>query len=273
MTLDGTGFVLEVRKIASVFPHEETIPSHVVAIGSEMKSDGVQRDPVLVDKASGVVLDGMHRLAALRKMGHSNVITCSVDYSKESIGLSRWARVFHVGETRKAEEAISQSGLGSSVKTEEAEAGLAGHKYGLAGFVDGKALVPEGMTELAKAFELVRRLDSLAALNRWPRTFRPEGELDLHKVPEGAAVVLVRRLTKDDVLDAGRSGRLFPCKTSMHWLDPRPVAVNYPIQELDGASASSLRERLSKSDPEMLEAGSVYEGRKYKERLLMLSKR
>lgn len=271
MTLARAGFDLEIRRIASVFPHEQTIPAHVETIGREMKTEGIQKDPVLVDRDTGVVLDGMHRLAALTKMGHSNVVSCSVDYSNGSIELGRWARVYDVGGRQKAEEALAEAGFGRAVSQEEAMALLESRSAGIACMVEGKAFVRDGEPGLANAFEKVRRLDMTAELNRWPRTFVPEGELRARKLPEGAIVAVVQKVTKQDVVEAGRTGRLFPCKTSMHFLDPRPVRVNLPISELDRATTASLEERLRGFEPQLLPPGSVYEGRRYKERLLLLT--
>ncbi len=271
MTLARSGFVLEVRKIASVFPHEQTIPSHVETIGREMKAEGVQKDPVLVDRDTGVVLDGMHRLAALTKMGHVNVISCSVDYANATIGLARWARVYDVGDRRKAEEAVAEAGFTRLTSPKEALAMLEDRSTSICCLVEGRAFVKEEGRGLSDAFEKVRRLDLTAEVSRWPRTFVPEGELLAGRPPDGAVVAIVQKLTKKDVIDAGRKGDLFPCKTSMHFLDPRPVRVNFPIKDLDGGNAELLERHLGGFEPAVLPAGTVYEGRRYKERLLLLS--
>ena len=88
---------------------------------------------------------------------------------------------------------------------------------------------------------------------------------------ERNVVVLLRKIWKDDVVEAARSGRLFPCKTSMHRIDPRPVAVNFPLAELDGATSTSLRQALAGKEEQVLPPGSIYEGRRYKERLVLLN--
>jgi len=57
----------------------------------------------------------------------------------------------------------------------------------------------------------------------------------------------------------------------MHVIDPRPVAVNFPMAELSGATSASLRKRLEGIREQLLPPGSTYEGRRYKERLLLLN--
>ena len=46
--------------------HEEVIPAVVDQLAESIVKDKVLRNPVMVDKKSLVVLDGMHRVAALR---------------------------------------------------------------------------------------------------------------------------------------------------------------------------------------------------------------
>ena len=71
------------------------------------------------------------------------------------------------------------------------------------------------------------------------------------------------------MLSAGRSGRLFPCKTSMHVIDPRPVGVDIPLRELREGSAKTLDLRI-RSRHTLLPPDSLYGGRRYKERLVLM---
>ena len=85
-------------------------------------------------------------------------------------------------------------------------------------------------------------------------------------------LVLLPRLNKQDVLTAARSGRLFPCKTTMHIIDPRPVAIDFPLAELMKRTSPRpvLDGILKEEQSRLLPTNSVYEGRRYKERLLVL---
>ena len=64
MALAKAGFILAVKPVSILRPHEETIPEHVRGLTAEMKRDGVQRDPIIIDQDTATDLDGMHRLAA-----------------------------------------------------------------------------------------------------------------------------------------------------------------------------------------------------------------
>ena len=127
----------------------------------------------------------------------------------------------------------------------------------------------EGIS-LAEGFEIVRKFDEYSVSNGWRREFVPEDEIDIPLQDSNRLVLLVSRLRKQDVVLAGTSGSLFPCKTSMHVIDPRPVGVDIPLDDLKDGSRRTLEMRL-RSDHTFLPANTEYGGRRYKERLVVLS--
>jgi hypothetical protein len=70
--------------------HEEIRPEHVARLVAEMRRDGVVVDPIWVAHGSYVVLNGHHRLAALRELGAHRVPAWVLDYDSELIVLDRW---------------------------------------------------------------------------------------------------------------------------------------------------------------------------------------
>lgn len=258
------------RPVTSFLPHEETIPSHVERIAAEIRHDGVQKDPIIVDAESGAVLDGMHRLAAFSKLGMENAVCYPVDYSSRSVGVHRWARVYSSQERGSLARAIAEVGVTRRSSLGEAFDALDSRNCGLAAFSGGEVYLPATAIDLAGALSVVRKLDGLSQALAWRREFVPEDEVDAPLQDANRLVVLVRRLRKDDVVAAARTRRLFPCKTSMHTVDPRPVAVNFPTKDLAVARGGDLRRHLAFPSTRLLPPNSVYQGRRYKERLLLL---
>jgi hypothetical protein len=236
-----------------------------------MKRDGIQKDPIIVDLESLTVLDGMHRLAAFLSLGTENAVCCSVDYASPAIKLRRWARVYTLPNRFSLAETLRQSGLTRRLTLAQAFDALEGRDAGLALLTSDSAYLPEGSLDLTRAMETMLDFDRMAEASGWKRDFVPEDDVDVPLQSEGSIVLLVRKLRKDDVVYSAKSGRLFPCKTSMHLIDPRPVAVNFPISELGGATSASLKRRLEGRHEQLLPPGSLYEGRRYKERLLLLN--
>ncbi|MDA4123821.1 MAG: hypothetical protein OK438_00010 [Thaumarchaeota archaeon] len=271
MALEGTGVRLDVRPVSSLLPHEETIPSHVERITKQLMQDALQKDPIVVDAESGTVLDGMHRLAAFKKLKIGNVICCSIDYSSKAVRLNRWARVYSSPLRDETSRLLTDLGLTKVTTIADAFLELEGRACGLAAFSSEGVYLPESHIGLPEAFEVVRRFDAFALSAGWAREFVPEDEIDSALQDPTAVLILVQRLTKDDVVRAARTGRFFPCKTSMHTIDPRPVAMNFPLAELEDLTGTELRRRLAASRSKLLPANSLYGGRRYKERLLLLN--
>ena len=271
MALAEAGFTLGVKPVSALRPHEETIPSHVQGIAAEMKRDGIQKDPIIVDKESLTVLDGMHRLAAFNVLGVENAVCCSVDYASPAVKLGRWARVYTLPRGYSQREILDLSGLTRRSTFAQAFDALEGRDAGLALLTADSAYLSEGSIELGRAMQIMLDFDRLAESNGWKREFVSEDDVDVPLQSDRSVVLLIRKLRKDDVVNSARMGQLFPCKTSMHLIDPRPVAINFPMADLDGATSASLRKRLEGRHELLLPSGSLYEGRRYKERLLLLN--
>jgi hypothetical protein len=271
LVLDVAGFSLGIRSTETLLPHEQTIQSHVESLAKEIQRDGVQRDPIIVDRDSGTVLDGMHRLAAFSRLGISRAACCSVDYGSRSVTLSRWARVYTLPRGESYASALETESINRRVSLADALEALEHEEVGLAVLTSDAAYLPTRMTDLMATFELVLGLDLISEKQGWRRDFVPEDDLDISLQDNRNIVVLVRKLSKEDVVSAAENRRLFPCKTSMHRIDPRPVAVNFPLAELNVATSEALRERLKGKRERLLPADSIYGGRRYKERLLLLN--
>jgi hypothetical protein len=269
LVLAGGELRIDLRPVISLLPHEETIPEQLQKLTSQIKKDKVQKDPVIVDRETGTVLDGMHRLAAFAQLGLENVVCCLLDYSSTGIELKRWARVYEVKQKMLLSNALEELGFNRVVTLNEAFGAIENRSAGAAAFTQHSCRILPKSPDLSNAFKVVRSLDSLSNSLGWRRSFAREDEIDVALQGTDNMVVLVERLGKQDIVNAARSHRLFPCKTSLHTIDPRPVALDYPT-EFANDSSERLREFMAKRSPKMLPAGSVYEGRRYKERLLLL---
>jgi L-serine kinase (ADP) len=65
--------------------HEKAQPDRVRRVVRQMQSTGVVRKAIIVDSNSMVVLDGVHRLSALQRLGAARVPAWLVDYSDEGV--------------------------------------------------------------------------------------------------------------------------------------------------------------------------------------------
>jgi hypothetical protein len=274
LTIEHKGLVLElsVEPIERVFPHEEVLPEILKAIGDSLEQAGVQFDPIIVDRSTGVALDGMHRVEALRKMGASKILVCRVDYSDDSIRLSRWLRAFDGMSNPLLEDLKVRLDL-TRVNRAEAMSEVEGHRTPVALFANGisfKSLMP--FRSVRESIELVRVFDQTASRCGITPRILSEGEA-ARLIRSGAFVFVPPSPSKADVVQSGLDHHLFPPKSTRHMIPARPVGVAFPLEWLMDAhmSAREANDRLSSlvagSNVVALHGGSKYQGRVYEEPL------
>src|SRR4030066_1431881 len=70
--------------------HEEIRPDYLEALKNEILCDGILKMPIAVDKNTFIILDGHHRLHALRKMGSKKIPVILVDYQSQEVQVVTW---------------------------------------------------------------------------------------------------------------------------------------------------------------------------------------
>jgi L-serine kinase (ADP) len=76
--------------IGELRAHEEVEPDKVRRLIRSLTAEGVFVEPVLVARGSNVILNGHHRVAALRALGATRVPAWRVDYASDAVSLDRW---------------------------------------------------------------------------------------------------------------------------------------------------------------------------------------
>jgi hypothetical protein len=65
--------------------HEEIRPEYLEQLKDEILSDGILKMPIAVDKTTYIILDGHHRLHALRRIGCKRIPCILFDYQSPEI--------------------------------------------------------------------------------------------------------------------------------------------------------------------------------------------
>lgn len=79
---------IKIIPVSQCLIHEGIIEKLVDQIASNFKNDGVMKNPIIVTLHQGrtIVLDGMHRFAAIEQLGIPDILVFEVDYfSKEVV--------------------------------------------------------------------------------------------------------------------------------------------------------------------------------------------
>jgi hypothetical protein len=253
-TIDGDGIQLDIAlvEIDELLLHEETISGSLDALKEEIERSGILKSPVIVGKESLVVLDGMHRVEALRKLGCRFMCVCLVDYMSPGIRVDRWCRV--VSSPITIEDFISSFGdLGAITR---------------AGGSDRRGaslllMLEEGYYEMVVHGEgVVPGFATVTSIESW---LRQKGHAIRYETESDAAKMLERRevgfvlcppaIEKRHVLETAKSGRVFPPKATRHIVPARPFGVDVPLELLRDTviSVEEANRLLSK----MLEAKSL----------------
>lgn len=70
--------------------HEEIRPDYLEQLKNEILSDGILKMPIAVDKKTFIILDGHHRLHALKKIGCKRIPVILFDYQSPEIEVIPW---------------------------------------------------------------------------------------------------------------------------------------------------------------------------------------
>jgi hypothetical protein len=110
-------YTLELVDIETIRLHEEHVTETVLRLASKIEEEGVVLQAVLIEGRHKVLLDGHHRLEALRRLGCRRVPAYVVDYDDPAIQLTTWPGALPVAITKDDVVALALSGRKYPPKT------------------------------------------------------------------------------------------------------------------------------------------------------------
>jgi len=265
-------------EIEQLKPHEEVIESVAAKLADDIRQEGVVRDPLIVDQQDHIILDGMHRFESLRRLGCHYAPCCLLDYSSPHITVGCWFRVFNVEKSSSvAQEILSKNKVGyaftkGSLKTLSPEPGTIiltedGTRFSLTHPVDTfehSRIAADIEKEMVTMGLNVEYLSESLAVQRL------KSELVNY-------VIVLPAFTKDMIRKYGSQGLLLPHKVTRHVIPSRPMEICVPLSLLIDPHISlheadeKLDELLTRRRIERKPPGSVIDGRRYDEEVIMFS--
>ena len=266
---------IAILDIDALLLHEEAIPELLERLVASIKNDGCLNHPIIVDSESFLVLDGVHRVAALKKLKCKRVPACLVDYKNPAIQIFSWyraikganavkqllAQVKHVGCNVEKVNQINENVIGVSPI-------VAGIKA-----LDESFLVSFQFEGLKEAYDIIecieKRLKTIGLEIKYETESDAQQGLTQHQAD---AVLLAPKLTKQAINEVARSGKIFAHKASRHIIPARPMRVCVPLNLLKTNRSLSeinemLKSMLQRKRFKRIPSGSVFEGRRYEEDL------
>ncbi len=253
---------LEVREVKSLLSHEQVISHNLKRLKEVMLNIGHLVDPLVVDKATGVVLDGNHRLKVLEIIECPHAACQVVDYMSPDIKVGTW----HPALEMTSDQFFKLD----SVKHEKVdyEAGKKAVDALKAPFMfvskrDGCFLLNPGNYKLMEMVEEQNYILSL--LEKSSVDYVPEEE-SKRLTELGESILYRRAYTKEEIVRTAKSHAPLPPKSTRHLIPGRIIRLNMKLGWLTGT-----QNEAKKSMTEMLNK-RVYSGnvRKYYESVIVI---
>jgi len=271
-------FQIKLVELGKLHIHEEIIPKLLGSMVDEIKSNGMLRHPIITDMNTLVVLDGMHRVAALKKIKCRYVPACLVDYDSPKVKVGCWYRTISGKvSTNALLDLIRQLEIKlDNASIAEAKRALEDRKA-VAAILSKKDCyaVSAKASGIREAYAWVGRIEKTFANSGLNVSYETERDAEENvKSGQAIAAVMTPRATKSEVLEAALSEKVFAHKTTRHMVPMRPMGVNVPLKWLDGSESLDecnhmLVEHIKKRGLERLPSGSTFERRRYDEELLV----
>jgi hypothetical protein len=102
-TRSAAAYLLAVRPLAFFRPSEEVNDVQVEALMAHVQRDGIWTAPLPVEMASGLVMDGNHRLRAAQRLGLKRLPCVPLSYDDPRVAVSCWktGRAYCADEVRQ----------------------------------------------------------------------------------------------------------------------------------------------------------------------------
>ena len=278
-SINHEGLVLDIALVETdkLLIHEEIIPFRLNKLKASIERDGVQSAPIIVDRSTHVVLDGMHRTAIMNELGCRFTCVCLLDYFDPTISIQRWCRIIPAPFSKvDAEKLLKELDLRLEpydlVKSPDDDGGL------LLIFKDtGYRIVSDSCDLLdvfKKSYQLERRLQEWGYVVQ--HCTESEAKEDLTSGSYEASIYLPK-IEKKEVVELATENKILTPKATRHKLPARPVAVNVPLTLLRDQKISiedankRLAEMLKGKKITRYDPGVEWMGRTYDEVLYVFS--
>lgn len=278
-SINHDGLILDISLVETdkLLIHEEIIPYQFNRLKEGIARDGVQSAPVLVDRNTLVVLDGMHRTAVMRSLGCRFTCVCQLDYMDPRISVHRWCRLipapFDVNNAKRLFEEIGLK-LDPSEMVEDFDE----ENQLFLVFKDNIYRVASNDFDLLELFKrsyaLEKRLQELGYRVEHCNESEAVEQLSSGRFE---AFLCPPKVEKINVLTVARSRKVFTPKATRHNLPARPVCVNVPLslllnRDLSREEANKiLSEILHRKKLEKFNPGVKWMDRTYDEVLYVFS--
>jgi len=229
---------LSLKELSMLHIHEEIIPERVEELVTRLDADGAFIHPIIVDKRSLVVLDGMHRVAAAEEMSLRLIPVCLVDYSNPLIRIGCWYRMFKgISDLANAGVVLSESGMKGEPRPYSEAVSLVESREAITAIFNRSGCLAARCEaqDIRERYAVIREVENRFRVrgHRMGYATDKDAPTAIASGEYGAGLV-TPTVTKREVLENALGGHLFSQKTTRHVIPARPMNVNVPLGWLRG---------------------------------------
>jgi len=253
---------LEIWEVKSLSSHEQVISYNLKRLKEAMLNMGHLVDPLIIDKKTGVVLDGNHRLKVLEIIECPLAACQVVDYSSDQIKVGTWYpvvslnpdAVFHL-DSLKHEKVDYETGK-AAVDNLKAP-------FMLMSKDKEYHLINPGSYKLLEMVEEQNYVFSL--LEKGSVDYIPDEEVQ-KGLETGSSVFYRRSYTKEEIIKTAKDHKPFPPKSTRHVIPGRIIRLNMKLGWLHRSKEEAVTE-LQRMLTNRVYGGNV---RKYYEPVIVI---
>ena len=262
-------FRITLIDIDDLRPHEEIIEQLVTELAKSIQNQAEVRDPLIVDERSLVILDGMHRYNALKKLGCRHAPACLVEYDDQRIAVGAWFRFFNVNDPDSLAKATLEALNQKHEQTKRSPQNLL--RFAIITKQSNFALTVES-DRLAKS-QLAVKIERYISGQGQYCEYGADDTAEQRLNSNANMVIPVPIFSKTEIRETATAGRLLPHKVTRHIIPSRPLGLNVPLDLLVNYTREEASEKLdhflSSRHVDRKPPGSVVDGRRYQEELLV----
>lgn len=259
-------------------PHEETVDSAAASLTSAILAEGIVRDPIIVDRDEYVILDGMHRFNSLKILKCRFAPCCLVDYDSPEIKVSSWFRTSIVQDAEfAAEKLLIETQLEFSKRKIKLDESNCNPQVVIMTDNDTQFSLPSISDPIERGRIAVRLEKALIRKGISVEYASETVALQSLKSSNVNVVILLPNFTKSQIREFAKRHLLLPHKTTRHVMPSRPLRLDIPLPFLmsKGVSQTEADKRLlkllNKRRVDRKAPGSIVDGRRYEEELLVFT--
>lgn len=219
--------------------HEGVVDAWVGQIANNLLDAGVMKNPIIVSHlrkgGKRVVIDGMHRFAALRRLEIPHVMVYEIDYMDPEVRLAGWdALTFRsinahklinelFGDQKKFSIERTQSAVEAqnALRTRQALLAIGDRRGSFFLLCSKRAPSVDSLVKVSQKVDL--SLDE--------KGFRPLYVADSLSIPDfdekqASGIIFRAHYQKEEILERTLGGKLFPRKSTRHIIPRRPLRVD-----------------------------------------------